>query len=92
MPRKRTLAALTATLLIPLAHAESLRCGNDLVRPGDTRGEVRAACGPPDRTYNLVNERGATIGQRAIYAPDPNRHARAVTYDGEEVTRVERLE
>ena len=40
--------ALTGLILLAsTAHAERLRCGNRLVRTGDTRTEVLQKCGEP---------------------------------------------
>jgi hypothetical protein len=34
-------------LLAPAAYADAMRCGNKLIRDGDTQSEVRTLCGEP---------------------------------------------
>lgn len=41
------LLSLAALLLAASAHADSMRCGSQLVSSGDSRSEVRAKCGEP---------------------------------------------
>ena len=47
----RTSLALLASLAwfacVPAAHADAMRCGNKLIREGDTRSLVRDFCGEP---------------------------------------------
>jgi hypothetical protein len=53
----RRCAILILSLLLPFQAAEAMRCGNDLVREGMTRYEVRERCGEPDdisRRYKTV--------------------------------------
>ena len=44
---KALFLALSFTLSASIAHADAMRCGNRLVRDGDTRAEVRQRCGEP---------------------------------------------
>jgi Protein of unknown function (DUF2845) len=48
------------------AHAESLRCGNQLVQSGDTRMEVRKKCGEPGDVVHSTLMRRAFMGDHSI--------------------------
>lgn len=41
------LASLAWFACVPAAHADAMRCGNKLIREGDTRSLVRDFCGEP---------------------------------------------
>jgi hypothetical protein len=45
--RRLFLSVLTLQLLASTAYADAMRCGNKLVRDGDTQSEVRQVCGEP---------------------------------------------
>jgi hypothetical protein len=51
------------------AHADTLRCGNKLVAPGDTATEVLAKCGKPE-SVDVITEpiraRNAQGGTRVV--------------------------
>lgn len=42
-----SLALLALFACVPMAHADAMRCGNKLIREGDTRSLVRDFCGEP---------------------------------------------
>ena len=54
------LAVIGAALTAP-AHADSMRCGNQVIRDGDSRAEVRTFCGEP------VDVQTRTILRRPVY-------------------------
>lgn len=81
---------IVATVGAP-AWADSLRCGNDLVRAGDSVLAVTDACGRPDREVAVVGEDNQRVGT-AFYYRLPNRANRKVHLRGGAVTRVERLD
>ncbi|TQE98734.1 MAG: DUF2845 domain-containing protein [Spiribacter salinus] len=82
-------ATLAALLSATPASADSLRCGQSLVQPGDHITEVVQDCGEPDRTTNIVNNEGVRIGTKATYTGDDRTHTRIVVYRGDQVIRVE---
>ncbi len=45
--RKLTCTVLVSMLLATTAQADAMRCGNKLIRDGDTRSAVRELCGEP---------------------------------------------
>lgn len=47
--------ALTPLLAGTPAAADSMRCGQSLVQPGDRITEVIEDCGEPDRSTSIVN-------------------------------------
>jgi hypothetical protein len=67
---KRTVAALIcAAALARPAGAETLRCGNKLIQPGDSAGEVLAKCGEPTSRYTIsepIRARNAGGGTRVV--------------------------
>ncbi|TQE98377.1 MAG: DUF2845 domain-containing protein [Spiribacter salinus] len=92
MDRLIALALLTTTLLAATpAAAENMRCGQDIVGPGDTASKLRDACGDPERSGALVNEYGKRIGTVYYYVPGYGKAERKVHVQGGRVTLVERL-
>lgn len=82
---------MLALALAPLnASAESLRCGTDLVTPGDSLSDLREACGKPARTARLVNDDGETIGA-VYYYQQPGRAERRIEIRSGRVSLIERL-
>jgi hypothetical protein len=59
-------AGLLALALVPLT-AHALRVGNQLVREGDTKLEVRDVLGPPDLRERVESRGGGTLGWRYYY-------------------------
>lgn len=72
------------------AHADGLRCGNDLVRPGDSVLDVTDACGTPDREVVIVDKHNHRVGT-AFYYRVNNKADRKVYFRGGSVTAIERL-
>lgn len=87
----RLLAAVIAATAIP-AHADSLRCGNDLVRPGDGVTTVLDDCGNPKRTARLVNGYGNQVGTVMYFSPGFGQADRRVVFRGGRVDAIERLD
>jgi hypothetical protein len=85
------IAAICIAVTITPLHAAGLRCGNDLVRPGDSVLAVADSCGEPDRRAAIVGEDNHRIGT-AYYYRQENKAARKVYFRGGEVTRIERLD
>lgn len=83
-------AVIIATAGVP-ASADSLRCGNDLVRAGDSVLAVTDACGRPDREVAVVGEDNQRVGT-AFYYQLENRADRKIHLRGGTVTMVERLD
>jgi hypothetical protein len=54
------LAVVAGSVALP-AHADSMRCGSQVIRDGDSRAEVRAFCGEP------VDVQTRTILRRPVY-------------------------
>ena len=71
-------------------HADSLRCGNNLIRPGDSVLEVTDACGRPDREVAIVDGDNDRVGT-AFYYRLNNKADRKVYFRGGSVTDIERL-
>ena len=94
MQRTATLAvaAAAAALGVHGAHADSLRCGQDLVQPGDSYLAVTDACGDPDREVELVGEDDQRVGTALYYRGDYGQADRKVYLRGGTVTGIERLD
>jgi Protein of unknown function (DUF2845) len=70
MPRFAFLILLLiASAFAPSAHADAMRCGNRLVRFGDTLSAVRAICGEPSdvQTRTIVRHPSYDLHGRVIY-------------------------
>jgi hypothetical protein len=91
---------LPATLLLallgtaPLAQAETLRCGSQLVSLGDRRFEVLQKCGEPafrDQVgYSLgPNDRREYQIEEWVYGPD-NGMLSILTFEGTRLNAIER--
>ncbi len=92
MRRHTILSAVVAVVAsLPLAAgADGFRCGNDLVRNGDSVLDVTDACGEPDRKVRLVGEDDQFVGH-AYYYRLTNQFDRKITFHGGQVVRVESL-
>lgn len=64
--------ALAAALPASLALADAMRCGNRLVRNGDTRAEVRQLCGEPTdiQTRTILRRPYYDVNGRMVYYGD----------------------
>jgi hypothetical protein len=72
---KAILALLSIGFLsMPLAHADDLRCGNQLLSTGATLYEAKAICGEPDNTIHRTEYNSITD---EIAAPCTDRTHRA---------------
>lgn len=90
----RCSAAVAAALVVIFAtpvRADGLRCGNELVREGDSVLAVTDACGEPDRRVAVVGDDNQRVGTAFYYRQD-NRADRKVHLRGGKVTRIERLD
>lgn len=91
----RALAALALAAALaaaaPPAHA-GLRCGNDLVSPGDTTAEVVLACGEPLlRELVGTREEGGekVLVERWTYERGPGKLLKFLTFEGGVLVSVE---
>ncbi len=73
------------------AEAGYLRCGQDLVNPGDSYLDVTDACGEPDREVTLVGEDDQRVGTALYYRGGYGQADRRVYLLGGTVTGIERL-
>lgn len=83
-------ATLALLLIAPTVYGDSLRCGNDLVRPGDSVLDVQDACGQPDREVAIMGEDNTRVGT-AFYYRMKYKADRKVYFRGGSVTGIERL-
>ena len=84
---------LGIVLLSPVAHAESLRCGSDLVSTGDRAFEVERKCGEPAQRnfvgYTLsANERREMAREEWVYGPR-NGALSILTFEGNRLVQIE---
>ena len=89
IPRAISLAALTIIVLLLAAPswAQSIRCGNQLVRVGDPTIELLQRCGEPD-LKELLNTDGLIV-ERWTYNCGSLRFMRIITLKGGVVQRIE---
>lgn len=86
--RARWLAGIAGTLAMLLtasAHADrALRCGTQLVRPGDTKAEVLAVCGEPLIREVISGGQGAdsAVVEQWYYTLGTQRFTRVLTFRG----------
>ena len=94
MPMKHLSLALALSCSAALAHADTLRCGSQLVSVGDRSFEVEQKCGEP-AFRDLV---GYTLGsyerrefkiEEWVYGPS-NGVLTILTFEGNRLTRIER--
>jgi hypothetical protein len=64
--------ALAATLPASMAFADAMRCGNRLIRSGDTRAQVRQLCGEPSdiQTRTILRRPYYDVHGRMVYYGD----------------------
>lgn len=93
---KRTINLALATTLTVIAAPEilaaGLRCGGDLVQPGDSYLGVTEACGQPAREVALVGQDNQRVGTALYYKGEYGKADRKVYMRGGTVTRIERLD
>lgn len=84
---------LVLILAAPLLHAETLRCGSQLISTGDRAFEVERKCGTPVRRDPI----GYTLGPYArqelvleewLYGPN-NGMFSILTFEGNRLVRIE---
>jgi hypothetical protein len=90
-------AILILTTDSSLARTSAMRCGNRLVRAGDTKGDVLAKCGEPslkdfvgvDKFYNRATSSSSTRAvEEWTYLPDECRRTRTVIFQGNRVVEI----
>ena len=90
-------AILILTTNSSLALSSTMRCGNRLVRAGDTKGDVLAKCGEPalkdfvgvDESYNRSTSSSSTrTVEEWTYLPGEGRRARTVIFQGNRVVDI----
>lgn len=86
-----SLGLLSILLAAATAHADGLRCGNDLVAKGDSIVSVERSCGPPMRQADLVNAHGKRIGTVWYIDAGYGRDNRRVEFRGGRVASIERI-
>ncbi|WP_313085147.1 DUF2845 domain-containing protein [Pseudomonas sp.] len=84
---------LAAALLSPVAQAQSLRCGSDLISTGDRAFEVERKCGEPLQRdfvgYTLsANERREMAREEWVYGPT-NGAFSILTFEGNRLVQIE---
>ncbi|WP_340677654.1 DUF2845 domain-containing protein [Paraglaciecola sp.] len=79
------------TLFSSMAIADSFRCGNDLVRTGDTSIEVKLKCGPPfDIEYigqSKVNNQYVNI-DRYTYVPEKGKFVKILEFHDGNLVKI----
>jgi len=93
MPGRPTLLGLLLSGAPLWAHADTLRCGSQLVSTGDRAFEVERKCGPPVQRdlvgYGLsANGRQEFIVEEWIYGPN-NGTLSILTFEGNRLIRIE---
>jgi len=86
-----TIATLALLATAPGAQASALRCGNDLIVPGDSILDVEDACGTPDREVALIGQNDQRVGT-AYYYRLHNKSDRKIIFRGGSVAAIEVLE
>ncbi len=81
------------TLLGPSAHADTLRCGSDLISTGDRAFEVERKCGQPVERdlvgYTLgPHQRREMTREEWVYGPS-NGVFSILTFEGNRLVRIE---
>lgn len=89
----RIVSLLAASLLIPAASADTLRCGSSLISTGDRIFEVERKCGQPVQRdlvgYTLgPNQRREMVREEWVYGPD-NGIFSILTFEGNRLVRIE---
>lgn len=69
---RRWIIFLMLTLAATSSYADAMRCGNRLVRDGDTQGAVRELCGPPSdvQTRTILRRPSYDVNGQRIYFGD----------------------
>ena len=88
MNRLVTLILLAAWMVPAVVPAETLRCGSNLIRVGDTKLDVIRFCGEPffREVISGANERNE---EQWFYVPAATQFQRSVTFRGTRVVRIE---
>ncbi|MEX6504254.1 DUF2845 domain-containing protein [Pseudomonas zhanjiangensis] len=94
MPLSRLGLVLALGCSAGLAHADTLRCGSQLVSLGDRSFEVQQKCGEPVLRdligYGLgPNERREYLIEEWVYGPS-NGMLTILTFEGNRLTHIER--
>ncbi len=84
---------LFVALMAPLAHAQTLRCGTQLISTGDRTFEVERKCGPPIQRDMIGYTLGAYARQEFVveewlYGPN-NGMLNILTFEGNRLKRIE---
>ncbi|WP_084166525.1 DUF2845 domain-containing protein [Stutzerimonas azotifigens] len=79
--------------VLPVAHADTLRCGNQLVSTGDRAFEVERKCGPPVQRdligYGIgPNQRQESLIEEWVYGPQ-NGAFNILTFEANRLVRIE---
>lgn len=91
--RRSGIALLLLALLVLIAPEAPARemyaCGQEVIGHGAPTSKLRRACGEPQRVVQLVNARGAGVGERWEY--ERGRSLVLFTLQGGRVVRIERI-
>lgn len=84
---------LAVSLLSPVSHADTLRCGGNLISTGDRTFEVERKCGQPAQRdlvgYTLgPHQRREMIREEWVYGPS-NGIFSILTFEGNRLVRIE---
>ena len=80
---------LVALLLMPaVALAENMRCGQRLIRVGDTKVDVIHRCGEP-YFRQMISGSDERAVEQWFYIPSPTQFQRIVTFRGTRVVDIE---
>ncbi|MBE7373472.1 DUF2845 domain-containing protein [Pseudomonas lopnurensis] len=90
---KQTLIACVLLSIVANVHADTLRCGSQLVSTGDRAFEVERKCGPPVHRdlvgYSLSrNDRQEYKLEEWVYGPS-NGMLSILTFEGNRLVRIE---
>jgi len=92
---KRWVATLCLALIATAAQANSMRCGNRLVTPGDTKSSVLNKCGEPsfrdvvgiERTRDRSTSTSVIVEEWS-YSQGQGRLQKTVVFHGNRVVRI----
>lgn len=95
---RHCLTLLLLLAVLPSAYADSWRCGQRLVKTGDSPAAVRTRCGEPefrDRVRISIREQGkrqTVSAQRWFYRQGRRRYGKHLIFYAGELRRIERVE